>query len=185
MDESYPERALTHYVGASWRAPLSVRMHPLATSGLAVVLAGREDCARAGAVARAAQGAWGALPVPARLAVLRRMAAALPDRDRDLKSGFLAGITAEAMTPRCRSGVVELICAHEPSLGGFAHRIGAALAVGRTVIAVPPLSAPLGPIVLAVAADKAGLAAGVFNLLQAEAAEIRGLSSDLFPESDL
>lgn len=185
MDEGYRERALTHYVGASWRAPLSVRMHPLAQAGLAVVLAGREDCARAGAAARAAQGAWAALPVPARLAALRRMAAALPDRDSDLKSGFVAGIAAEAVAPRFPSGGVALICARELASGGFACRIGAALAMGRTVIAVPPLIAPLGPIVLAEAADKSGLAAGVFNLLQAEAAEIRDLLGDLVQDPDL
>lgn len=164
MPDTFEERALTHFVGGSWRVPYGARMQWL-PGGLGVVLAEARDCARALRCAEAAQAGWQATDAGERVQMLTAMGQAAPT----LGSAFLRGVAL----------AVTAMPAPAPAFGAagrdddLAAVLGAHLKAGRTVIAVPPPMAPLALLELALAAQRSALPPGVFNLLQGIEAEMR------------
>lgn len=71
-------------------------------------------------------------------------------------------------------GVAALITPWNFPLAMLTRKAAAALAIGCTVVAHPSMETPLTALALAVLADRAGLPAGVFNIVTGNAAEIVG-----------
>lgn len=144
------EKLLTHYLGGSWRAPLSVRHHPIldpadGTLWGRIVLADPADVDRAVAAATEARPGWAATPPAGRLGLIQALLAGLERRLPDLAAA-LALETGAA-----------------PGLA--ARQAGTALAETRALAAA--LEAGTGPRLLEDGAVLAGRPHGVCAVLTA------------------
>jgi len=165
-------------------------------------LCGADVAAKAVAAAQGACAAWAAEPAPARAALLAAVADALAGyadhfarligdetgKDEALAAAEVAEAVAllRAASPAgglagCAGRVVAVVNDDRAPLAGLLSYVVPALAGGATVVAKPSPKAPSAAFAFAELTARAGVPAGVFNILQGDEAAIAGLCA----QSDL
>jgi len=155
----WSERLLTHYVGGSWRVPLSVEMRDVPALAARIVWSGAADYRRAGAHAKAVLPLWGALGLAQRSAALE----------------LCAPPQADPMLPKQAS--VRLLCARGCEPEALASRLRAVLALGHAVVLFSDPDSPIPAIEAVEACHRLALPAGLLAMLHGTPEQARAYFS--------
>ena len=188
------EQSRHNFIGGEWRAAPDGRsfdvLDPADSSVVAAVpLSSHRDIDAAMEAAQAAIGHWTALPGDRRAAIVDDALASMADRinrisaivSRDTglppkaaRNDILAAIretrailagTAGPPDEGAPGTIGQLLSWSNP-LALCIRTLAVDLAAGNTAVVRPSIRAPLSPVFLADALDRAGLPGGVFNLVQ-------------------